>query len=355
MKHLNFIVSLLVLFQVSLVSCKQEGLSEPEMKSEEQLEDIKVENGYLSFKDDSVFKAALNRILKSDQNELDRWEEGLAGFVSYRKTFNSIESKFGELQNSRDLEKFKMAYESVVSFNPDTSISYKFGTPLLAAISNNNGEFRVGQREYLITQEGRLISYPTSIKQKVSNIRDYAVSDSALDIQVRSYNMQSTGKGATISSDLWSSSNGMVKQELRVNNSNNRRLYIEIWRECIPSSNKMSLDYFNYYVRLLQQSKKIWGWDANNTDYYITNASLRVQYINEYWGIPTIWNLQTVPKLNNYFTPADFVKNDTKGHQMIGLYSGYNYGSFIDFSALIYTGGVPNNNVRFGYWNIVGN
>lgn len=355
MKHLNFLVSLLVLFQVSLLSCKQEGLSEPEVKFGEQLEDIKVENGSLSFKDDSVFKKVADYVLQSNQNELDHWEEGLVGFVSYRKTFNSIESRFGELQSSSDFEKFKAAYGSLVSINPDTSISYKFGTPLLAAISNKNGEFRIGQRGYLITEEGRLISYPISLKHKVSNIRSFAASDTVLDIQVRSYKMRSSGKGATISSDLWNSYYGMVKQELRVNNSNNRRLYIEVWRECIPFSGKMSVDYFNYYVRLLQQSKKIWGWDANNTDYYITNASLRVQYINEYWGIPTMWNLETVPKLNIYSTPADFVKQDTKGHQTIGLYSGYNYGSFIDFSALIYTGGVPNNNVRFGYGNIVGN
>gem|GEM_PF-4230948 len=254
------------------------------------------------------------------------------------------------MSNQGEFVKFKSDYGTSVLINADTSISYKFGTPLLAIFTNKEGEFRIGNKMYLITEDNKLISFPIELKASSHSVRKSTISDKANGIEVRYYKAEKASKNPSVSSALWEPFNGIVKQELRYSGS--RRLYIEIWRECIPSSDHPNdPDYFNYYLKLLQQSKKIWGWDANNTNYHMTDGRFKYQYAITTWGVPTVYTLETVPKETVNTMLEEYNNYDIRGAVYIGLFSGYNFGSFIGINALISSGGVPHNDSRYTFSN----
>lgn len=345
---------LVVICIVFCISCKKDVVTNTPDLAILQQKDIEVRDGYLSFKNDSVFRKSAERILKSDQNELDQWEKNFIGFRSYRDVFNKAQDEFELINSSTEFEKFRLKFKSVVAINPDTSIAYKLGTPLLGAIINLNGEFQIGATKYCITEEGRLVSYPAKLKMDLKAVRDISASDSSKSINVINYAFRKNTKNPTVSNALWEPFNGVINQELRYSNGRDRRLYIEVWRECVPGSEDgHDPYYFNYYIKLLQESKKTFGgWGANKTDYTMTDAQFWYQYIPQYWGIPLSNNVETAPKVTYNTVLPEYHKNNFKGAVYIPLYSGTNWGSFIWINALIHSGGVPHYNVRYSYGNI---
>ncbi len=82
MKTIRILLWAIIAIQLIATSCKKENSSTIEKDSLAQQQDIIVEDGYLSFKNDSVFRKTANDVLSKNQQELDSWERQFSGFKS---------------------------------------------------------------------------------------------------------------------------------------------------------------------------------------------------------------------------------------------------------------------------------
>ncbi|MCX2583101.1 hypothetical protein [Pedobacter sp. MR22-3] len=271
---INQNLSRLILLSVCitlLFSCKKDA--NKENVTEKTLSTaVTVENGYLKFRDQKAFDSLQNIIINYSPQELDRWEKGLIGFNSYRSTYLKAQREYDNVNSSENFKLFKAKYADLITIRPDSSLTYGFGTPFSAIITNNSGELKIGDEFRKYTKENSLILYTGNHKnaselKNTSNLTILPVKR----LLMTNKNVKSLAppQGSTMFN------NGMLSQYLFYNGDGKRRLYVELWYEH-NQPNLVTYGSSRFYFVVLQELKKTFGgWRSNETDYYSNGVDLR--------------------------------------------------------------------------------
>jgi len=291
---------------------------------------ITVENGYLKFRDQKAFDSLENIIINYSPQQLDAWEKTLIGFSSYRSTYLKAQNEYANVNSSESFNSFKKKYSDLISIRPDSSLTYKFGTPFSAIITNNSGELKIGDQFRKYTNESSLILY-TGAHKNLSELKN------STDIKVLPIKklLMSVRNAQSLAPPPGNSAfgNGMVSQYLFYSGDNKRRLYVELWVENTPPPNLVEFGSCRLYFVVLQELKKTFGgWRSNETDYYFSNLN----YTYDAFQPPLNDNVRYNFNLPNYS-----VGNAT-GPIIIDLGYKVGYGSSISGTGRFYSGGVPN-------------
>ncbi|GGE61677.1 hypothetical protein EV200_105134 [Pedobacter psychrotolerans] len=271
-KKLKCIV-LLSICVLSIYSCKKDAVVESVNENKSLSNAISIENGYLKFRDQKAFDSLENIIINYSPHQLDAWEKTLVGFSSYRSTYLKAQNEYANVNSSESFNSFKKKYSDLISIRPDSSLTYKFGTPFSAIITNNSGELKIGDQFRKYTNESSLILY-TGAHKNLSELKN------STDIKVLPIKklLMSVRNAQSLAPPQGNSAfgNGMVSQYLFYSGDNKRRLYVELWVENTPPPNLVEFGSCRLYFVVLQELKKTFGgWRSNETDYYSNGVNLK--------------------------------------------------------------------------------
>ncbi|MBC7416854.1 MAG: hypothetical protein H7325_01695 [Pedobacter sp.] len=118
----------------------------------------------MKFRDQKAFDSILNLLVKPENHTLKLKE--LANFKSYGETFLEVEKEYANVNDSKSFEEFKIKYGDMVQIKADSSLTYKFGTPLSSLFTNEKGEVKIGDFMTVYTSDRRMISYSGVHKDK---------------------------------------------------------------------------------------------------------------------------------------------------------------------------------------------
>ena len=247
-------------------ACKKEQVQVEKIDKSILTNAVTVENGYLKFRDQKAFDSLQNVIINYSAQELGAWEKSLTGFSSYRSTYLTAQNEYVNVNSSEAYNAFKKKYSDLILIRPDSSLTYRFGTPFSAIITNNSGEVKIGDQFRKYTGENSLILYTGSHK----NFTELKNSSELTILPVKKLTMLINNKQSLMPSTGQRYFNeGMLSQQLFYSGDNRRRVYIELW---YGSSG-------NIYFSVLQELKKTFGgWRTNETDYYSNGVNLRFEY-----------------------------------------------------------------------------
>ncbi|MBB6238423.1 hypothetical protein HDC90_003056 [Pedobacter sp. AK013] len=323
---------LLVLGVVSITSCKKEpNIGNPEEKNLSNA--VIIENGYLKFRDQKAFDSLLSVLIKP--GNLNSIPKELQNFKSYKDVFLEIEKEYEAVNSSKSFNDFKDKYIDLVAIKSDSSLTYKFGTPLSALFTNRYGEVKIGDFTTVYTKDQRMVSYKGNHKneQQVNNIKTtdakqgVFVSDILNKISV-----------ATTENTYGPTTTTAIKSELYYNEDGKRRLFVDLWKENTPRTDGSWTppelpSIVHYYFTSRQELKKTFGgWRTNETDYYFSN--LNYTYSFKSFVSPT-------PTSYNFNLPSYSVGNATGPIIIdIGTQEGVALGIF--GTGRFFSGGVPN-------------
>lgn len=255
---------------ISIASCKKD--TNVENSNEKLLTNaVIVENGYLKFRDQKAFDSLGNILTKYTPQELNSWEKSLNGFNSYRSIYLNAQKEYTNVNSSEEFNLFKRKYSELVSIRPDSSLTYKFGTPYSAIFMNTLGEFKVGDQFRKYTKENSLILYKGAQKSE-SELKN---TSSVIVVPIKRMLMATKNTLSLAPPAGQAFSNGMISQKLFYNGDNNRRVYIELWYEYTPPEHIITYGSSRLYFVVLQELKKTFGgWRSNETDYYSNGCNL---------------------------------------------------------------------------------
>jgi len=233
---------------------------------------ISIENGYLKFRDQKAFDSLENIIINYSPQQLDAWEKTLVGFSSYRSTYLKAQNEYANVNSSESFNSFKKKYSDLISIRPDSSLTYGFGTPFSAIITNNSGELKIGDEFRKYTKENSLILY-TGNHKNVSELKNTGnltiLPVKRLLMNIRNVKSLAPPQGST------TFNNGILSQNLFYSGDNKRRLYVELWYEH-NQPDLVTVGSSRFYFVVLQELKKTFGgWRSNETDYYSNGVDLK--------------------------------------------------------------------------------
>lgn len=269
-KKLAFLI-LLLLSMTSMFSCKKDANQE-NVDEKTSSNAVTVENGYLKFRDQKAFDSLQNIIINYSPKELDNWEKGFVGFNSYRSTYLQAQRDYNNVNSSENFKLFKIKYADLITIRPDSSLTYGFGTPFSAIMTNNSGELKIGDEFRKYTKENSLILY-TGNHKNLSELKNTA-NLTVLPVK-RLLMTTKNAKSLAPPQGVSSFRNGILSQYLFYSGDNKRRLYVELWYEH-NQPNLVTYGSSRFYFVVLQELKKTFGgWRSNETDYYSNGVDLR--------------------------------------------------------------------------------
>lgn len=256
---------------ISISSCKKDPAIENQ--SEKKLTNaVIVENGYLKFRDQKAFDSIGTIISNYTPKQLEAWEASFEGFTSYRNLYSKIQKEYETVNDSEAFSLFQRKYSDVITIRPDSSVTFKLGTPYSAIFMNASGEFKVGDQFRKYTKENSLILY-SGAHRDLSELRN---NSELTVIPVKRVLMSVKNTQSLVPPAGPVFNNGMISQRLFYNSDNKRRVYIELWYEHTPPPNLVSFGSSRMYFAVLQELKKAFGgWRSNETDYYSNGVDLR--------------------------------------------------------------------------------
>lgn len=294
---------------------------------------VSIENDYLKFRDQKAFDSILN-ILVKPENYNSKPKE-LANFKSYKEIFLEIEKAYENVNNNVSFINFKNQYNDMVTIKSDSSLTYKFGTPLSALFTNAKGEIKIGDFITVYTKDHRMVSYSGKYKneQQVNNIKS---TDAKQGVFVS--DILTNTSVATTENTYGPTTTTAIKSELFYNEDGKRRLFVDLWKENTPRTDGSWTpptlpSRVHYYFTSRQELKKTFGgWRTNETDYYFSNLN----YNYSFYQIPII-----NPVTNN-FTLTSYSVGNATGPIIIdvGTVEAVHLG--ISGTGRFFTGGVPN-------------
>lgn len=330
-----------------ILSCSKE---QPSQRTNLNTEDVFVENGILTFKDSGVFNRITDRLMNMSQDELDNWEKSIGYTTSYRRAYYKVQQELESINSQEDFNKFLIKNQKIVTFSKDSSVIPYFESPFLLRIINLNGEFKIGDELNIITIDKRWITTKnkTVSRQEIQNILR---TDESKGIYVDYLKKAptKTGKAASVTSMPPPISYGILTEKLFT--ASKRRLFVKLHND-YNSNNSIGKIYYS----MLQESKKIWGWDANNTNYHANSLSIKTRYQSGPWlGVPTL------PPYDTYVNTSisDVNIYDYRGTIIITLFNAPHYGIInLVTNGNFHSGGVPPyapdmGNVPYNYVQVI--
>ncbi|WP_412466224.1 hypothetical protein [Pedobacter sp. KLB.chiD] len=268
-----------MLASISIASCKKDA-TVGNQKEELLTNAVSIENGYLKFRDQKAFDSLVNILVKPENSNTKPKE--LVNFKSYKDIFMEIEKEYQNVNNSKAFDDFKTKYSDLVEIKSDSSLTYRFGTPLSALFTNINGEVKIGGVTTVYTKDQRMVSYAGKHKSE-SQINSIYKTDANQGIFVGSVStkMAVVNTEATFGSVVTSA----IKSELYYNEDGKRRLFVDLWKDSAPRTDievwdPAALEYrIRYYFSSRQELKKTFGgWRTNETDYYFSNLNYNYSF-----------------------------------------------------------------------------
>jgi len=322
-----------VLVSILFVSCKKDA-NDGNQKEKLLTNAVSIENGYLKFRDQKAFDSLVN-ILVRPENFNSRPRE-FANFKSYKDILLEIEKEYANVNTSKAFDDFKNKYLELVEIKSDSSLTYKFGTPLSALFINIRGEVKVGDFNTVYTKDHRMVSYSGKYKneQEVNNIRNTNAKQGVFVSEI----LKNTSTAKT-ENTYGPTTTTAIKSELYYNEDSKRRLFVDLWKEATPrtdgswSPSQPQISIIHYYFTSRQELKKTFGgWRTNETDYYFSNLN----YTYTYEMPPSVYPGSTNFNLVSYSVP------NATGPIIIdlGTREAVHYG--ISGTGRFFTGGVPN-------------
>ncbi|TBO40082.1 hypothetical protein [Pedobacter kyonggii] len=324
---------LLLLGIVSINSCKRD--SNIENPDEKLLTNaVSIENGYLKFRDQKAFDSLVNILVKPENFNAKPKE--LANFKSYRDIFLEIEKEYEKVNTSKAFGDFKNKYSDLVEIKSDSSLAYKFGTPLSALFTNANGEVKIGSVTTIYTKDQRMISYAGKHKNE-SQINSIYKTDASQGIFVGNISTKMTV--ATVEATFGPVVTSAIKSELYYNEDGQRRLFVDLWKDSAPRTDievwdPAALEYrIRYYFSSRQELKRTFGgWRTNETDYYFSNLNYNYSFTIFPNPNPTTFNYSLVSYSVGNATGPIIIDMGTKEGKPGGIFG----------TGRFFSGGVPN-------------
>jgi hypothetical protein len=318
---------LLLLGTISISSCKKD--SDIGNADEKKLSDaVAIENGYLKFRDQKAFDSLVNILVKPEN--FNSKPKELQNFKSYRDVYLEIAKEYQKVNNIQAFNEFRDKYKEIVDIRPDSSLAYKFRTPLSALFTNLNGEVKIGNITTVYTKDQRMISYSGNHKSEIQ-VNSISRTDSTNGIFVSNISTKATIPGSQASTEA-ETTTSVVKSELYYNEDNKRRLFVDLWVESTPVSESNGSS-FRYYFSSRQELKRTFGgWRTNETDYYFNNLNY-----NFFGFFPPLAD----PERYNYNLPNYSIGNAT-GPIIIDLGVKRGTANGIFGTGRFFSGGVPN-------------
>ncbi|MGN8057985.1 hypothetical protein ACTJKN_17010 [Pedobacter sp. 22163] len=265
---------LLLLGVVSINSCKKD--SNIENPHEKLLTNaVSIENGYLKFRDQKAFDSLINILVKPEN--LNSNPRELQNFKSYRDVYLEISKEYENVNTSKSFDDFKNKYSDLVEIKSDSSLTYKFGTPLSALFTNVNGEVKIGDITTVYTKDQRRISYSGKHKNE-SQLNSIISTDATKGIFVSNISTKTSIPGSKLASTEAVTTTRAIRSQLYYNEDGKRRLFVDIW---VDETSTQGPDDWTprppisrYYCTSRQELKKTFGgWRTNETDYYFSNLN----------------------------------------------------------------------------------
>lgn len=364
---LFYLKSIILFCLVTLCfSCKKsENLNENNTEMTGQ--DISVKNGMLVFRNSEVLKTTIRQVSGLSAKEYAQWVKTYPGFQSYKLAYHQAVDAFESIETIDGLSDFKEKYKNIVAITKDTSLTEVFASPVISNFVNKEGQFRVGDSLNILTND-KWILLTSSDRGKLSKALSLNKTDSVNGIYISDYRESETmGKhiennreesfGSTnsimslvdppvfpgqypfkIGTPDYMRSSGVFFDQTYYNGDRDRRLFVKLIHDVYPTGgtefNPTSTSIFSLYVH--QESKKLFGWGANNTSF-----DVKIDYI--------VVGRSTAPTPSgyvyyNYGSNAPIWQRwDTKGPFTFTLFNGDGFSKALWGSMRIWTQGVPNN------------
>ncbi|WP_316828208.1 hypothetical protein [Pedobacter miscanthi] len=323
-----------ILGVISIVSCKKDanvGNSDEKILTDA----VTIENSYLKFRDQKAFDSIVNVLLKPEN--LNSKPKEFASFKSYHDAYIDIAKEYENVNTSKLFDDFKNKYSNIVEIKADSSLSYKFGTPLSALFTNIKGEVKIGNVTTVYTKDQRMISYAGTYKNE-SQINSIYKTDANKGLFVTKISNKAVGM-ADVEATYGPTVTNTIKSELFYNEDGKRRLFVELWKDSAPRTDievwdPASLEYrIRYYFSSRQELKKTFGgWRTNETDYYFSNLNYNYSF--------TIYPSPN-PTLFNYSLTSYSVGNAT-GPIILDIGTKEGKPGSISGTGRFFSGGVPN-------------
>jgi hypothetical protein len=268
------------LASMSIVSCKK-NVNVGNQDDKTLTNAVIIENGYLKFRDQKAFDSLVNILVKPEN--FNSKPKELSNFKSYKDIFLEIEKEYENVNTSKAFDDFKTKYFDLVEIKSDSSLTYKFGTPLSALFININGEVKIGNVTTVYTKDQRMVSYVGKHKNE-SQINSIYKTDANKGIFVGNISAKRTV--ANVEATFGPVVTSAIKSELYYNEDSKRRLFVDLWKDSAPRTDGNVWDpeaqeYRNrYYFSSRQELKKTFGgWRTNETDYYFSNLNYNYSYV----------------------------------------------------------------------------
>jgi hypothetical protein len=326
-------VVLIIMSIFFFTACKKENISIDSITESSFDKSVIIENGYLRFRDQKTFDSLINILLKANGTH-SLVTKNSEGFKSYKELYSEIEKEFANLNDDLSFKKFQTKYSDLVEIKADSSINYKFGTPLSALFTNINGEVKIGDMMIVYTKNDKIISY-VGQKKSEFELENIKKTDSSKNIYVQDLSIKNRILAGTPVNGPTSTS--VISSQLYYNEDGKRRLFVDLWVDSTPrtdsETNTNKTPIIRYYFTSRQELKRTFGgWRTNETDYYFSNLNYN-------------YSIASPPLLTenlNFYLPYYSVGGAT-GPIIIDLGSKVGYlMSALKGAGRFYSGGVPN-------------
>ena len=261
---------------------------------------VTLENGYLKFSDQKSFDSISTVLISKQGVDLDAWEARFSGFKSYRTIFKNIQDEYEKVNSSESFQAFKNKYNDLVTIKSDSSLTYKFGTPLSALFTNAKGEVKIGEDLKIYTNDGRIVSSANGSK----------ATQNAISVPLI----------------------GRLFLNTYYNGDSKRRLHVELWYDEATGANPRQ-QQGRFYLAVTQEGTKTFGgWGANETDLSFRNIYCPIMHQS--------YELLLAPIRYDYRLTSYDAK-DFKGTFIVDMGRMAGYGASIYGSGSINSRGVP--------------
>ncbi|MGN7989234.1 hypothetical protein ACTJKC_17935 [Pedobacter sp. 22226] len=257
---------------ISIASCKKDGnIVNPNEKLVTNA--VSIENGYLKFRDQKAFDSILNVLIKPEN--FNSKPKELQNFKSYHDAYIEIAKEYENINTSKSFDDFKSKYSNMVEIQPDSSLNYKFGTPLSALFTNSKGEVKIGDFTTVYTKDNRIVSYKGQHKNEFE-VATFSKTDQSQGIFVNNLSKRNTSAKSNQIANVEATTTRAVRSRLYYNDDGKRRLFVDIWVDETPNQGPDDWTprppISRYYCTSRQELKKTFGgWRTNETDYYFNN------------------------------------------------------------------------------------
>ncbi|MFW0715753.1 hypothetical protein [Pedobacter sp. N23S346] len=255
---------------ISIASCKKDANNIGNPNEKLLTNAVSIENGYLKFRDQKAFDSLVNILIKPENLHVKPRE--LQKFKSYNDVYLEINKEYENVNTNNSFDDFKNKYSQIVEIKSDSSLTYKFGTPLSALFTNSKGEVKIGDFTTVYTKDQRMVSYKGQHKNEFE-VGTISKTDQSQGIFVKNLSESYTNAKSNQTASVESTTTRAVKSALFYNEDGKRRLFVDVWVDETPTD-WVTYPISRYYCTSRQELKKTFGgWRTNETDYYFNNLN----------------------------------------------------------------------------------